>query len=72
MDRDRPDVAKGIFVGLMVVFLFGMFVGLPLVVWFLLIAAFVGTFVATASRREHEQEEERKVPHQRRPWDKRS
>lgn len=72
MDRDHTDVAKGVFAGLIVLVLFGVFVGLPVVVWFLLIAAIIGLAVATAGRREKEREQERKVPQQRRPWDKRS
>lgn len=64
----KSDVAVGVFAGLIVLLLFGVFVGLPVVVWFLLIAAFVGLFVATADRRAVEKEH--RVSTQRRPWHK--
>jgi predicted lipid-binding transport protein (Tim44 family) len=65
----KSDVATGFFAGLIVLLLFGFFLGLPVVVWFLLIAAFVGLWVATADRRKAERTEA-KVPTQRRPWHK--
>lgn len=70
MNGTKNDVAVGLFAGLIVMFLFGFFVGLPLIGWFLLIAAFVGLFVATGARRSQESEEARTVPTPRRPWEK--
>lgn len=68
--ENKNDVAVGLFAGLIVMLLFGFFVGLPILGWFLLIAAFVGLFVATGARRQRESEEARTVPTPRRPWDK--
>lgn len=70
MNGNRSDVPTGLFAGLIVMFLLGFFVGLPVIGWFLLIAAFVGLFVATGKRRVRESEEARTVPTPRRPWDK--
>lgn len=70
MDQNRIDVPTGIFAGLIVMFLFGLFIGLPIIGWFLLIAAFVGLFVATSKRRANEREQAHTVPTPRRPWDK--
>ena len=66
----KSDVATGFFAGLIVLLLFGFFVGLPVVVWALLIAALVGLFVATSKRREAERQARTQVPTQRRPWHK--
>lgn len=52
----QTNVAGGLFAMLIVLFLFGVFVGLPLVGWGLLFAAFVGLWVATASQRDAERE----------------
>jgi hypothetical protein len=50
MKNVKPDIAGGISVALTVMLLFGLFIGLPAVVWFLLIAAFVGLLVACAGK----------------------
>lgn len=67
-EHPKSDVAVGVFAGLIVLLLVGVFVGLPVFVWALLIAAFVGLFVATADRRAVERAH--RVPTQRRPWHK--
>lgn len=51
---------------MIVVFVFGFFVGLPVIVWVLLAAAFVGLWVATAGKRAAEREAEQ--PRSERPW----
>ncbi|MBL1083448.1 hypothetical protein JK359_15940 [Streptomyces actinomycinicus] len=58
--------AGGIFAALIVVFIFGFFVGLPVIVWVLLAAAFVGLWVATAGQRAQERATEE--PQSDRPW----
>jgi hypothetical protein len=60
------NTAGGIFAALIVVFIFGFFVGLPIIVWVLLIAAFVGLWVATAGQRLKERAAEDRLPD--RPW----
>ena len=70
MHTTKSDVPAGVFAALIVLFLFGMFIGLPLVVWALLVAAFVGLFVATSKRRAEEKTQLKDVPTQRRPWHK--
>jgi type III secretory pathway component EscV len=58
--------AGGFFAALIVVFVFGFFVGLPVIVWVLLVAAFVGLWVATAGKRAAERDTEQ--PRSERPW----
>ncbi|MER7811768.1 hypothetical protein [Streptomyces sp900116325] len=41
----------GIFAALIGVFIFGFFVGLPVFAWVLLVAAFIGLWVAAAGKR---------------------
>lgn len=60
------NTAGGIFAALIVVFIFGFFVGLPVIVWVLLVAAFVGLWVATAGQRAREKDAEQPRPD--RPW----
>ena len=60
------DAASGLFAALIVVFIFGFFVGLPVFAWVLLVAAFVGLWVATAGRRARERDTEK--PQSDRPW----
>lgn len=60
------NAAGGFFAALIVVFVFGFFVGLPVIVWILLIAAFAGLWVATAGKRAAERDTER--PRSERPW----
>lgn len=65
------NMAGGIFAALIVVFIFGFFVGLPVLGWVLLAAAFVGLWVATAGQRAREKASE--APRPDRPWrDKRT
>lgn len=65
--QKKTNVAGGLFAMLIVLFLFGFFVGLPLVGWGLLLAAFVGLWVATAHQRSVEREQEPVLSN--RPWD---
>jgi hypothetical protein len=60
------NTAGGIFAALIVVFVFGFFVGLPPIGWVLLVAAFVGLWVATARQRAQEKATEQPRPD--RPW----
>ena len=60
------NTAGGIFAALIVVFIFGFFVGLPIIVWVLLAAAFVGLWVATAGQRAQERSTQQPQPD--RPW----
>lgn len=70
MSQPRADAASGVFAGLIVLFLIGVFIGLPVILWWILIAAFVGLFVATAERRTAERRARASTPAPRRPWDK--
>lgn len=60
------NTAGGIFAALIVVFVFGFFIGLPIIAWVLLVAAFIGLWVATAGRRAEERATEQ--PRSDRPW----
>lgn len=62
----RINTAGGLFAALIVLFIFGFFIGLPIVVWALLAAAFVGLWVATAGQRAQEKQTETPPPD--RPW----
>lgn len=62
--------AGGAFAFLVILFLFGMFVGLPIVGWGLLFAAFVGLWVATSKQRAHERQESYPEYVGDRPWRK--
>ncbi|MDQ0809771.1 putative membrane protein YccC [Streptomyces sp. B3I7] len=62
----RINTAGGIFAALIIVFTFGFFIGLPVIVWVLLVAAFVGLWVATAGQRDQERDTEQPRPD--RPW----
>lgn len=50
MKTIKPDITGGIAAALTFLLLFGIFIGLPVVVWVLLIAAFVGLIVACAGQ----------------------
>lgn len=60
------NAAGGFFAALIVIFVFGFFIGLPVIVWVLLAAAFVGLWVATAGKRAQERDTEQ--PRSERPW----
>jgi uncharacterized BrkB/YihY/UPF0761 family membrane protein len=62
----KINATGGIFAALIVVFIFGFFIGLPILVGVLLIAAFVGLWVATAGQRLKERAAEDRLPD--RPW----
>lgn len=62
----KPNVAGGLFAALIVVFIFGFFVGLPVIGWLFLVAAFIGLWVATAGQRAKERAAEQ--PQSDRPW----
>ncbi|MER5896918.1 hypothetical protein [Streptomyces sp. NPDC001876] len=62
----KVNVTGGIFAALIAVFIFGFFVGLPVFVWVLLVAAFIGLWVATAGQRAKERAAEQPRPD--RPW----
>jgi hypothetical protein len=62
----KINAAGGIFAALIVVFIFGFFVGLPIIGWVLLVAAFVGLWVATVGQRWKERAAENPMPD--RPW----
>ncbi|MHB9861999.1 hypothetical protein [Streptomyces sp. YIM S03343] len=64
--QKRINTAGGIFAALIVLFIFGFFVGLPPIGWALLVAAFVGLWVATAGQRMKERAAEDRLPD--RPW----
>ena len=64
--QTKTNYAGGLFAMLIVLFLFGVFVGLPLVGWGLLFAAFVGLWVATAHQRAVESEQRPVLSD--RPW----
>ena len=60
------NVAGGLFAMLIVFFVFGFFIGLPLFGWLFLVAAFVGLWVATAHQRQVERDEQPVLSN--RPW----
>lgn len=60
------NATGGFFAALIVIFVFGFFIGLPVIVWILLVAAFVGLWVATAGKRAQEREAE--PSRSERPW----
>lgn len=62
--------AGGAFAFLVILFLFGMFVGLPIFGWGLLLAAFAGLWVATSKQRAHEREDGYSEYTGDRPWRK--
>jgi predicted lipid-binding transport protein (Tim44 family) len=62
----HPNIAGGFFASLIFLFVFGFFIGLPAFVWVLLIAAFIGLWVATTSQRAEEKQNE--SPLNPRPW----
>lgn len=62
----KINAAGGVFAGLIVVFVYGFFVGLPAMWWVLLVAAFVGLWFATARQREEERDTDEPPPD--RPW----
>ena len=62
----RANVAGGLFAALIFLFVFGFFIGLPLMGWVLLVAAFVGLWVATSHQRSVEREQRPMEPD--RPW----
>ncbi|MFF3359530.1 hypothetical protein ACFYWN_44815 [Streptomyces sp. NPDC002917] len=67
---DQPprkiNVTGAIFAALIVVFIFGFFVGLPVFAWVLLVAAFIGLWVATAGKRGEDWGTKQPPPD--RPW----
>lgn len=60
------NATGGLFAALIVVLIFGFFIGLPVIVWVLLVAAFVGLWVATAGKRAEKRATEQ--PRSDRPW----
>jgi hypothetical protein len=62
----KPNVTGGIFAALIFLFIVGFFVGLPVFAWVLLIAAFIGLWVATAGKRGKDWGT--KQPPTDRPW----
>lgn len=62
----KPNIAGGMFAALIVVFIFGFFAGLPVYGWVLLVALFIGLWVATAGQRAKERTTEQ--PRSDRPW----
>ncbi|MFC8262682.1 hypothetical protein ACFUNF_34990 [Streptomyces sp. NPDC057291] len=56
----------GTFAALIFLFIFGFFVGLPVFAWVLLVAAFIGLWVATAGKRGEDWGTKRPPPD--RPW----
>ncbi|MEU8829305.1 hypothetical protein [Streptomyces sp900116325] len=62
----KLNVTGGIFAALIFLFIFGFFVGLPVFAWVLLIAAFIGLWVATAGK--HGKDWGTKQPRRDRPW----
>lgn len=60
----KANVTGGLFAALIVVSVVGFFVGLPVIVWVFLIAAFIGLWYATAGRRGKDWGTDR----QDRPW----
>lgn len=68
MPTQRLNIAGGLFAAIIFLFLFGMFIGLPVIVWVFLIAAFIGLWVATSKQRASERETA--PPENDRPWHK--
>lgn len=66
----KPNWAGGMFAFLIVLFIFGFFVGLPVIGWAVLLAAFVGLWVTTSKQRAHERQESDPVLTGDRPWRK--
>jgi hypothetical protein len=64
----RPNTVGGIFAFLIFLFLFGLFIGLPVFVWVILVGAFIGLWVATGDQRKAEKEN--LPPQNDRPWRK--
>ncbi|MGY4902587.1 hypothetical protein [Streptomyces sp. 900116325] len=62
----KINVTGGIFAALIFLFIFGFFVGLPVFAWVLLVAAFIGLWVATSGKRAAERATEQPRPD--RPW----
>jgi hypothetical protein len=62
----RPNIAGGLFAALIFLFIVGFFIGIPVFAWVLLVAAFIGLWVATASQRAEEKQKE-PSPNPR-PW----
>jgi cell division protein FtsX len=70
METETPRLNKtgGVFAAMIFLFVFGFFVGLPIIVWVFLVAAFIGLWVATSKVREVERQ--RHEPESARPWRK--
>jgi hypothetical protein len=67
-DQQPPrkiNATGGIFAALIVIFVYGSFAGLPVIVWVLLVAAFIGLWVATAGQRAKERATDQPPD---RPW----
>lgn len=60
------NATGGLFAALIVVLIFGFFIGLPIIVWVFLIAAIIGLWVATAGKRAAKRAAEPSQPD--RPW----
>lgn len=61
----KINATGGLFAALIVIFVYGFFAGLPVIVWVLLVAAFIGLWVATAGQRTEEATDQ---PLPDRPW----
>lgn len=64
----RLNLTGGVFAALVFLFIFGFFVGLPIIVWVFLVAALIGLWVATSKAREVERQH--REPEDARPWRK--
>lgn len=64
--QTKTNIAGGLFAALIFLFIFGFFVGLPLIGWVLLVAAFIGLWVATAHQRQVERNTQPVLSN--RPW----
>lgn len=62
----RINVPGGLFAALIVIFVYGFFAGLTVLGWVLLVAAFIGLWVATVGQRAKEQATDQPQPD--RPW----
>jgi hypothetical protein len=65
--KQQTNKVDGAWAALVVLFVIGCFVGLPLMVWPFWLAAVIGLWVATPERRAAKREEQRSVLSDR-PW----
>jgi hypothetical protein len=65
--KQKINKVDGAYAALTVLFIFGLFIGLPLIVWPFWLAAVIGLWIATPERRAVKREEQRSALSDR-PW----